>query len=423
MDETKRQMETSIGCCLLTDNGKTVGSLDRFRLDDFESELLRAIVGCAREEGKADPILVKRWADKNHMSVMVSELTQVLLSCASTKNFSEYIKALCDILHQEGLSRISQRACTMTTNGESPESIISMINKEREELDSRFLNKSNSGELLPVVEDLMLSIEEGRNSEGQLVATGFTELDELHGGGFMPNELIVLAARPSCGKTALAMQIAIDCNMRVCLFSLEMNKRQLAVRLLANVSGRNTKVASRNPSQLSSFDRDIMLSATEIMRRLAERIAVYDEPDQTVATIRSTAKKEVESGAKIIIIDYLQLITSTDKSESREREVANISRSLKNLSKELDVPVIVLAQVNRSCEAENRVPRLSDLRESGAIEQDANSVIFLHDTGTKTDTHYKVITMIVAKGRDVGTGYRKLYFNSDRQRFYSLECQ
>jgi replicative DNA helicase len=162
-----------------------------------------------------------------------------------------------------------------------------------------------------------------------------------------------------------------------------------------------------------------LLAASVDLLEASERIVVIDDHDLTIDTIRRIARKEVEAGAAMVILDYLQLLEK--KAESRERAVAQISRDLKNMAKELNVPVICLAQMNRSVESENRLPRLSDLRESGAIEQDANAVLFIHKTGDLQDGK-KQVALIMAKGRDVGEGFRKGIFNANHQRFYAVEA-
>ena len=176
---------------------------------------------------------------------------------------------------------------------------------------------------------------------------------------------------------------------------------------------------------MTHYSREKLLNATNLIYGASNRLRVYDEPDQSIDSIRKTARKEVANGARLVVIDYLQLINSSNsrKEISREREVAEISRSLKNMAKELNVPVLVLAQLNRSCESEKRAPKLSDLRESGSIEQDANSVLFLHDTGKADYRNYKQIMLYLAKGRDVGVGYRIVVFNSDYQTFETLPPQ
>jgi replicative DNA helicase len=182
-------------------------------------------------------------------------------------------------------------------------------------------------------------------------------------------------------------------------------------------------VAARNPSALSDRARDKFIACSSKLLENAEKITIYDGPDQTIEFIRRMSRKEVEKGAKFIMIDYLQLLED-EKAQTRDRALAKISRSLKNMGKELQVPIFVLAQLNRSCEIEKRAPQLSDLRESGAIEQDANTVIFIYDTGVLisnddgTPSNKRRVMFKKEKGRDTGKGLKQALFNPDHQTFY-----
>lgn len=207
------------------------------------------------------------------------------------------------------------------------------------------------------------------------------------------------------------------------MFSLEMDNSQFAPRLLAQVAKENTMLAARNPAMLSENSRENFISHASDLLELAENVKIYDDHDQNIDVIRRRARREVEKGARFIIIDYLQLLED-EKAQNRDRALAKISRSLKNMGKELQIPIFVLAQLNRACEIEKRSPQLSDLRESGAIEQDANTVIFIYDTGAMlanddgSPSNKKRVMFKKAKGRDTGTGLKQAIFNPDHQTFY-----
>jgi replicative DNA helicase len=211
------------------------------------------------------------------------------------------------------------------------------------------------------------------------VPTGYTQLDKLTS-GFQPSDLIILAARPSMGKTALALNIArnaaVDGGVPVGLFSLEMSKEQLSMRMLC-------AEARVDSSRLRGgfFSREDWNALTEAAGVLSEApIFIDDSPDVTAIEIRAKARRlKMEKGLGLVIIDYLQLMRGRSSAERRELEISEISRSLKALSKELNVPVVALSQLNRKLEERSdKRPILSDLRESGSIEQDADVVAFIY---------------------------------------------
>lgn len=223
-------------------------------------------------------------------------------------------------------------------------------------------------------------IYERMDQEGSVsgLHTGFNGLDD-YTSGFQPSELIVLAARPSMGKTALVCNFAMavaEAKRGVLLFSLEQSKLELAERLLciqAKISGHKLR-----QGELDEFEQSMLMEASNIMREYF--IFVDDTAGRTMSQISAIARRlKRRSQLDIVIIDYLQLIETEDKTMPREQQIASITRRLKFLAKDLDIPVIALAQLNRGVEQrEDKRPRLSDLRESGAIEQDADIVMFLH---------------------------------------------
>ena len=260
------------------------------------------------------------------------------------------------------------------------------------------------------------------------VPTGFYELDEMLG-GFQKSDLVIIASRPSMGKTALALTLArnaaIDHKIPVGIFSLEMSTMQLIIRMLCAEGRLNAHLV--RTGKLPS-EEGVKLSKNA--HRLIEApIFVDDTPAQSVLEIRAKARRlKAEKNVGMIIIDYLQLMQGPAKAESREREISHISRSLKSLAKELNIPVIALAQMNRAVEARtDKRPQLSDLRESGSIEQDADVVTFLYRPeyyGIKTDHEGNslegVTEVIIGKQRNGPTGEVKLAFIKEYARFENL---
>jgi len=224
----------------------------------------------------------------------------------------------------------------------------------------------------------MDALEDRHRGQTRAIATGFPYLDRLLTGGLKPGQLVVLAGRPSTGKTAFAMQIAAQASDAhpVGVFSLEMSADELALRELAREARNNLR--GYDPTEtLSQQTQNTVGMAAHRMK--ARKQFIDDRPDQTVQRIRATARRwKHREKIALLVIDYLQLIEGNNRCRDRREIVDEIARGLKMLAKELQVPVIALAQLNRNSENENRKPKLSDLRESGAIEQDADVVLMLY---------------------------------------------
>ncbi len=261
------------------------------------------------------------------------------------------------------------------------------------------------------------------------VPTGFYELDEMLG-GFQKSDLIIIAARPSMGKTAFALTLArnaaIDHKVPVGIFSLEMSTMQLIIRMLCSEGRLNAHLV--RTGKLPS-EEGVKLSKNA-HKLIESPVYVDDAPAQTVLEIRAKARRlKTEKNIGLIIIDYLQLMQGPANIESREREISHISRSLKSLAKELNIPVIALAQLNRAVETRtDKRPQLSDLRESGSIEQDADVVLFLNrpeyygiktfpDDGSSTEG---IAEVIIGKQRNGPVGDVKLAFIKEYARFENL---
>jgi replicative DNA helicase len=282
----------------------------------------------------------------------------------------------------------------------------------------------------PVVKAALGIIEARFKNKGTVsgVPTGFRLLDQLTY-GLQAGDLIIIAGRPSMGKTAFALNIAsnaaLDSGMAVAIFSLEMSKEQLGLRLLsseARISGSKLRSGFLSPAQ----DWPALTAATD--RLYNSPIFIDDTPALSVLELRSKARRiKAEHGLKLILVDYLQLMRGRKESfDSREQEISDISRSLKALAKELDVPVVALSQLNRKVEERkegDKRPMLSDLRESGAIEQDADVIAFIYrkkvykkkDEAAEPDDNLAEI--IIGKQRNGPTGTVKLVFLDDLTKF------
>jgi len=246
------------------------------------------------------------------------------------------------------------------------------------------------------------------------ISTGFSEFDRLTS-GLQPSDLIIIAARPSMGKTALALNIAQNVALKeektVAFFSLEMSKEQLAFRMLSSLA----KVPSHKlrTGLLSKEDWKRVIRAADKLSQ--SHIYVDDTPAISILEVRAKARRlQSDHGLDLIIIDYLQLMKSTSRTENRQQEISEISRSLKALSKELNVPVVALSQLSRAVEArQDKRPQLSDLRESGAIEQDGDLIVFIYrpEVYHPNKPEYQgYAEIIIGKQRNGPTGTFRLTF-------------
>ena len=275
------------------------------------------------------------------------------------------------------------------------------------------LQRRSSDDFVPIKEVVLNTldkIEAASRSKGSVtgMATGFIDLD-YKTSGFQPSDLILIAARPSMGKTAFVLNIAeymaFRSNETVAIFSLEMSKEQLVNRLFALESRVDSQIL--RTGNLSDSDWANLIEAAGTIGR--SNLIIDDTPGISVAELRSKCRKfKLEHNLGIIMIDYLQLMQGSRRSESRQQEISDISRSLKELARELQVPVVALSQLSRAVEQRpDHRPMLSDLRESGAIEQDADVVMFLYrDDYYNHDTEKKdVAEVIIAKQRNgpIGT--------------------
>lgn len=257
------------------------------------------------------------------------------------------------------------------------------------------------------------------------VSSGFKDLDQFTF-GFQRQEMIVLAARPSMGKTSLALNFAEAAAMPkkgegvpVLVFSLEMGAAQLALRMLCARARVNMKLLRDGLLSKNGAEQQELVKAADEFSKSS--IYIDDSSHLTIMELRAKARRlSTRQKLGFIVVDYLQLIAPTDAKTPREQQVAEISRGLKGLAKELDVPVMVLSQLNRSAEKENRTPKLSDLRESGSIEQDADVVLMLarpKDADEKFQVAADSAELIVAKQRNGPVGELKLTFLRDITRF------
>ena len=284
--------------------------------------------------------------------------------------------------------------------------------------------------LRDILSEYMNKLDQLHERRGTIVGvpTGFTDLDRLTG-GLQRSDLIILAARPAIGKTSLALSLAHNSTVKyqhsVAIFSLEMSKEQLVQRLLSMDAGVDQQRLRTGWIEDDEWDRIIYAMGT-----LSEaNIWIDDTPGITTVEMRSKARRlQAEHGIDLIIVDYLQLMQSVlgsgKRNENRVQEISEVSRNLKALARELNLPVLALAQLSRAVETrQSKVPQLSDLRESGSLEQDADIVMFIYrdDIYNPESERKNIADIIVAKHRNGPVGEVSLYFQASQTRFRDLE--
>lgn len=307
---------------------------------------------------------------------------------------------------------------------------LEVILEDTEKRVFELVQRRNTGEFVPirqVVMNAMDKIEKASKNKGNVtgIATGFIDLD-YRTAGMQPSDLILIAARPSMGKTAfvlnIAQYVAFRSNQTVAIFSLEMSKEQLVNRMFSLES--RVDAQHLRTGNLSDAEWEKLIESAGVIGKSG--LIIDDTPGISISELRSKCRKfKLEHNLQMIIIDYLQLMSGSGKgSDSRQQEVSDISRSLKALARELSVPVIALSQLSRAVEQRpDHRPMLSDLRESGAIEQDADMVMFIYrDDYYNKDTEKKGIAeIIIAKQRNGPIGTVELVWLPEYTKFANLE--
>lgn len=355
------------------------------------------------------------------------EFVRDLITAVPTSaNIKYYANIVAEKATLRRLIRLNEEiANTCYAGRESLEYILEDTEKKIFQL----VQKRTTDDFVPVrqiVMNAMDRIEMAAKNKGNVtgIPTGFIDLD-YRTAGLQPSDLILVAARPSMGKTAfelnLAQYMAIRKNMAVALFSLEMSKEQLINRMFSQESGVDAQ--KLRTGQLNDQEWERLIESAGTIGK--SKLIIDDTPGISIGELRSKCRKyKLEQNISVIMIDYLQLMSGGGRSESRQQEISEISRSLKALARELNVPVVALSQLSRAVEQRpDHRPMLSDLRESGAIEQDADVVMFLYrDDYYNHDSPEKGISeVIIAKQRNGPIGTVKLAWLPEYTRFANLE--
>ena len=354
----------------------------------------------------------------------IRDLLSTVPTSANIKHYAAIVSEKAVLRRLIRLTEEIENECYL--NREPVEEILDTTEKKMFQL----LQQRDSGDMVPirqVVMDTLENIEKASRMKGNVtgLATGFTDLD-YKTSGFQNSDLILVAARPSMGKTAFVLNIAqymaFKKELSVAIFSLEMSKQQLMNRLLSMESRVNSQ--SMRTGNLKDEDWSKLIESAGLIGD--SKLIIDDTPGITVRELRSKCRKyKLEHGLDIIMIDYLQLMSGGGRgNDSRQQEISEISRSLKALARELNVPVVALSQLSRAVESRtDHRPMLSDLRESGAIEQDADVVMFIYrDDYYNKDSDMKgVAEIIIAKQRNGPVGTVNLVWLPDYTKFMNLE--
>lgn len=405
---------------------------DKLREEDFyrrEHQLIFRAIGQLSEQAKpCDAITLGEWFDSAGLSEQVGGSAYVIELASATPSAAN-ITAYADIVREKSVLRqLIDVGTTIANDGFQPDGRDSReLVEQAEQSVFRIAESGSRGKqgfvaMRTAVKDAFRILQERYENKGAITGmpTGFIDFDERTA-GLQPSDLIILAARPAMGKTTLALNMAeyaaLKTKKPAAVFSMEMSASQLAFRLISSLGRINQQRLRTGQLEDEDWSR-----VSHAITMLAEaKIFIDDTPALSPTELRSRARRLArEHGLGLIVIDYLQLMQVPGNKENRATEISEISRSLKALAKELNVPVIALSQLNRSLEQRtDKRPVMADLRESGAIEQDADLIVFIYrDDYYNPDSPDKGLAeVIIGKQRSGPTGTVKLAFHGQYTRF------
>ncbi len=429
------EAEQSVIGSMMMDRDAIVTASEMLVQDDFYGKqfgvLFEAIIELFESDGVVDVVTLQDKLGEKGVPMEVNNL-EFLGNLVAAVPTSANIKQYCNIVAEKSLLRKMIRLNEDIANScyagkEETDTIL----EETEKKIFALVQKRNTSDYIPirdVVMDAMNRIEKSSQTSGAVtgIPTGFLDLDYKLA-GLQPSDLILIAARPAMGKTAfvlnIAQHIAFKEKQTVAIFSLEMSEVQLVNRLFSLESGVNS--GNIRTGNLSDDEWERLIEAAGVVGN--SNLIIDATPGISISELRSKCRKyKMEKDLKVIMIDYLQLMSGSGRSsaESRQQEISEISRSLKALARELNVPVIALSQLSRAVEQRpDKRPMLSDLRESGAIEQDADIVMFIYrdDYYNKDSKEVGVAEINIAKQRNGSIGPIKLAWLPDYTKFANLE--
>ena len=424
--------QSVIGSMILDREAITIASELVFPEDFYNKQygvLFQSMVEL-NDEGKAvDIVTLQNRLKEKDVPPEVSSLEfirDIITAVPTSANIRYYANIVAE---KSTLRKLIRLMGEIENNCYAGKESLEVILEDTEKQVFELVQKRNTGESVPirkVVMNALQRIEAASKNDGNItgVATGFFDLDVMTS-GMQPADLVLIAARPSMGKTAfvlnIAQHVAFKLNRSTAIFSLEMSKEQLVNRLFSLESSVDAQHL-RN-GKLDETEWEKLVESAGVIG--SSKLIIDDTPGITIQEMRSKCRKfKLEQGLDMIIIDYLQLMSGSGRSESRQQEISEISRSLKALARELNVPVLALSQLSRAVEQRpDHRPMLSDLRESGAIEQDADVVMFIYrDDYYNHDTEKKdVAEIIIAKQRNGPIGTIELAWLPMYTKFANLQ--
>lgn len=427
------EAEQSVIGSMIMDRDAILAASELLTGEDFYNRqygiLFETMVELNDEGSPVDLVTLQNRLREKDVPPEVSSLEfvrELITAVPTSANIKYYANIVAEKATLRRLIRLNEEiANTCYAGKESLEYILEDTEKKVFQL----VQKRTLDDYVPIRQVVMNAldrIETAAKNKGSVtgVPTGFIDLD-YRTAGMQPSDLILIAARPSMGKTAfelnLAEYMAFKKNLTVAIFSLEMSKEQLVNRLFSLEAGVDAQ--KLRTGQLNDHDWERLIEGAGVIGK--SNLIIDDTPGISIAELRSKCRKyKLEHNLDIIMIDYLQLMTGSGRSESRQLEIADISRSLKGLARELNVPVIALSQLSRAVEQRpDHRPMLSDLRDSGAIEQDADVVMFLYrDDYYNHDSDKKgILEVIIAKQRNGPIGTVELAWLPEYTKFANLE--
>jgi len=429
------EAEEAVLGAILIDPDAIIRVATIIRTEDFYREKLGWIYDAALNlHERREPIDLLTVCDELDRREQLSEVGGV-------SYITTLVNAVPTSIHAEHYARIVERTATRRRLIDAAGQIAALAYQEAEEVDEvvdraeqvlfGVSERRLSRELVPIkqiLSDYYDRIEYLTRHRGEMIGipTGFTDIDRLLG-GLQRSDMVILAARPSVGKTSLALSIAHNAakkyRQRVAFFSLEMSSEQVVQRLIAAETGINAQRLRRGEIEEDEWGR-FMKSTSDLAEAL---FFIDDTPGVSALELRTKARRlHAEVGIDLVVVDYLQLMRGDFRSENRVQEISSISRALKALARELNVPVLALSQLSRGVESRtDKRPILSDLRESGALEQDADVVVFIYrdEMYNENTERPNIADIIVAKHRNGPTGTVSLYFRKELAQFLEAEVR
>ncbi|MBK6748752.1 MAG: replicative DNA helicase [Acidobacteria bacterium] len=429
---SNEESERVILGAILLDNSVIAQAVEHLKPEDFYSPLNRrvfaAMIALFEKQRQIDPILIGEELKKEGSLESIggtSTITNLTFGLPHFSNVEEYIK----VVRDKSVVRNLIRTCNAITGEalaeeDDAENILDHAEQQIFAI-AEARTSQRFSRIGPVADRVIVRVREHAEKGGSAgitgLSTGYYELDEITS-GLQRTDLIIVAARPSMGKTALCLNLAqnaaLNSNAIVAVFSLEMSKEQLVTRMLSSEARVN---AHRfRTGHLMTKEWEKLAEAIGVLSDA--RLFIDDTPGISVLEMRAKCRRLAaeQKGLDLVVVDYLQLMSGGKRTESRQQEVSQISRELKALAKELNVPVVALSQLSRAPEARNPPkPLMSDLRESGSIEQDADVVafIFREDYYNETDENKGLAELIISKQRNGPTGTVRLAFLKEFTRF------